>query len=442
MNHSYATLRISGLPSSQTGWASLAIGVILLAVASIGSLYLSRSTVLDLHSSRNKIATAEAMSRAEALLDAALAKADYVNAAAQQIDLLNTAIWVPCTNIGEPYKTRYTDGWQCARCAPSSSNLLDNWTCTPIPISTTSLVDAVIFARRLVNPLDSSQGYLDFYYANAISEDPAEESTTLVRQAFSLRPLLNIGQGGFPPPLMATGNVPLNGNFSVAANPNGAGLGVPVSVWTRVSIDPISGSASTCQIGDYIINNDCSVSPLTNRTIGKGPDIIDNDASFPDDVFKYVFGVDSVNYESIKKIAQQTGNYFTTCASIGGRTGLVWVEGNCDISGTNNGTETQPILLVVESGDIRMNAGSALNGLMFAFGPDENAGNIQVNGTATLRGSIISNDASLMGVQINGTFNALFSNSVSGFFSSPDTNRINIVVKQPGTWVDYLDPYN
>ena len=94
--------------------------------------------------------------------------------------------------------------------------------------------------------------------------------------------------------MMGAGNIPLNGNFTVVANPNSAGKGVPVSVWSKITIDNLSGTAATCQLGEYLLAGDnCTGADVISSSAGKGADIVDNDPLFPSDVFQYVFGVPS-----------------------------------------------------------------------------------------------------------------------------------------------------
>lgn len=140
-------------------------------------------------------------------------------------------------------------------------------------------------------------------------------------------------------------------------------------------------------------------------------------------------------------MAKQAGQLYSNCNDIAGKSGLVWVTGACTISGTNNGTETAPLLLVVEKADITMNAQSTFNGILFAFDKDGNAGDIKINGGATLRGVILSNDSTQLGAQINGTFNLIYSPQISRDFTDPIESSLWMIVRQPRTWIDYIDPY-
>lgn len=59
-------------------------------------------------------------------------------------------------------------------------------------------------------------------------------------------------------PLVASGTVDGVGNVTIVPDPDGAGIGLPVSIWTRedADVDKTAGgsaaSVSTCQLGDYL----------------------------------------------------------------------------------------------------------------------------------------------------------------------------------------------
>jgi hypothetical protein len=203
-------------------------------------------------------------------------------------------------------------------------------------------------------------------------------------------------------------------------------------VWSKVTIDTPQGSSATCQIQEFTKNGDCSSSSISYKDV-KGPDIVDNDPSFPADVFQYVFGVPTNDHGTIKAQATQR----TDCSNLAGLQGIVWVTGSCTISGTI-GSPTTPIILVVETGDYQMNANSKFYGLVFAFDPNGNAGSITANGGAQFYGSIISNDAVSMGININGTFDMIYSTDLIGQITSPGNTQFKPMARIPASWADYF----
>jgi hypothetical protein len=230
--------------------------------------------------------------------------------------------------------------------------------------------------------------------------------------------------------MVGTGNVPLNGTFSVVGNPNGGGTGVPVSVWSSISISNPSGSSATCQLYEFNRDGDCTGGAISSAAKGKGPDIVDNDPNFPTDLFLYTFGVSPATVRGQATVV-------SNCNGLSGLSGIVWVTGDCTISGTI-GSATDPLMLVVESGDITMNANSRFYGLMFAYGPTGNAGSITANGGAKFWGSMLSNDTATMGININGTFDMLWDGSVVDAFTNSGNTEYTIMTLIPGSWADYL----
>ena len=112
-------------------------------------------------------------------------------------------------------------------------------------------------------------------------------------------------------------------------------------------------------------------------------------------------------------VKAQANTTVTDCSNLVGLSGTVWVTGDCTIpSNSVVGSATAPLQLIVESGDFTMNANSTFYGLLFAFGTPQSsydAGTIQANGGAKFYGSMISNDPTDMGLQINGTFDMIYS---------------------------------
>ena len=233
--------------------------------------------------------------------------------------------------------------------------------------------------------------------------------------------------------MMGAGNIPLNGTFNVVANPNGGGPGIPVSVWSKSLIDDPQGASVTCQMGDYIQDGNCGGSPMSYKDV-KGPDIVDNDPKFPTDMFQFAFGIPTSNYGVLKSQATLVSN----CDNLNTLKGIVWVTGDCTITGTDNSSLTEPLVLVVESGDVTMNANSTFYGLLFAFDPAGNAGSITANGGAKFFGSMLSNNTVSMGININGTFDMVYTPAVIREITSPGNTLYKPMAKIPGSWADYL----
>lgn len=408
---------------SQHGYATLAIGVVLLFMVSLMSIYLTRSGLIDLRTSANKVRYTEALAQAEERLETVLA---WMSIGSNR-NTINVASFANCSDASSPFDSISDTDWQCLQFSSGTVNGLNQNDFT------------------LLIPTSQPDGSIYYIATNGQSADGSGNAQVMQGVYF-----YTANEDGDPtfPPMMGAGNVPLNGTFSVVPNPNGGGRGIPVSVWSRVNIDAPQGSSATCQIQEFNANGDCSTSPISYKDF-KGPDIVDNDPSFPSDVFQYIFGVPSASYGTIKSQAQKVSN----CNSLSGMTGIVWVTGSCTIAA---GTTVGPNLwVVVEGGDFQMNANSKFKGLLFAFGPPQydgdgnlivdgggkpiyNAGSITANGGAQFFGSMISNDTTTMGININGTFDMIYSDSDIGTGSGPGETLFKPMARIPGSWSDYL----
>ncbi len=83
----------------------------------------------------------------------------------------------------------------------------------------------------------------------------------------------NVLAGTPAAPLTVAGGMAVGGNFTVVANPNGGGPGVPLSIWTNDYVDLNTGSGQTCHQGDYAGGCSANISQPGN----KQSDIKDSD---------------------------------------------------------------------------------------------------------------------------------------------------------------------
>lgn len=418
----------------QGGYATLGIAAVLLLVLSLITIYLTRSGIIDIRTSANKARYAQALADAERKLEIGLS---WLGQSANRNPATFTpASWQLCSHSafnGLKVQAGLGANWRClSQSITYTVNTVGPVTATTsFVISTPAATDAI--------------GKSFFVVAEGSSDNGA--GAAVVKQGVYF--YSSNGGAANAPPMMGAGNVPLNGNFTVVANPNSGGSGVPVSIWSKSVIDVPSGTAATCQLGEYRLAGDnCTGAAVISSSAGKGPDIVDNDPLFPSDVFEYLFGVPTLSYGTVKTQAQIVAD----CSNLVGKTGTVWVTGNCTIpSGTVVGSADAPLQLIVEKtaggGDFTMNANSTFYGLLFAFGPPAlpyvpsapyNAGDIKANGGAKFYGSMVSNDTVTMGVQINGTFDMIYLKDVMDKINNPANTQFKTMARIPGSWADFL----
>ncbi|RUO65828.1 PilX N-terminal [Pseudidiomarina planktonica] len=232
-------------------------------------------------------------------------------------------------------------------------------------------------------------------------------------------------------PLAVKGGINVSGNFEVVANPNGGGDGVPLSIWTDGVVD-VNGSGSTCGQQEFS-NGECSSRPLSERG-EHGIDILDQDLNFPDDLLDYLFGIPGSDWQQLR---DQAAAQLTNCSDLGSQpSGLLWVSGNCDVSSnTILGSTEAPVILIVQDGDLKMNGGAEVNGLVMSYTTPEDTGGpyeLTMNGGALVNGAVLANHPANLA---NGTLTVRFDGEVLANITNNDAFRR--VSRVGGSWHDF-----
>lgn len=331
------------LSNVQMGFATLTLTVLLLAIIIIITLYTARFKAQEQRITRNYMAMQEAIQVADAGLE-------------QTIQILNEDLTDLTKTIngevsGAPYTAEVT-----AVEYPNS------------PRGAVNIVEVSITA-------DSSDG----------------SASHSVQQQLVVMSLL---RGGPTVPLAIRGASTASGSFEIVANPNGGGDGVPLSVWSRDAIGG-SGNFTSCGQHEYLIHGDCTTDSLSESG-DMGIDIYDNDPNFPDDLLDYLFGVPEEQWETLRNQADQI---VEDCSSLdASTTGFIWVTGGCQISSnTVVGSPDDPVIIIVHNGDLTMNGGAEVYGMVFHFSPSDDptygTWDIALNGTNSVFGALIMNQS-------------------------------------------------
>ncbi len=228
-------------------------------------------------------------------------------------------------------------------------------------------------------------------------------------------PLTNFGAigGGRGPavPLVTKSTFPPSGTAEIVPNPNGGGLGVPMSVWVNqisscpggTPVDPSSGSWATCEAHEWyeenatpdgvVCSSNCSCTKQESISYTHGSDNILGidlvaDDQFPCDLFAFFFGIPRADYEAVKSLAQ----VITDCTTLGVNSfGIYWATGDeCRInSNTTVGSPGAPVLLISAAKLTKFNGGAVVHGLLFVTDVEEPTAEFQSNGTNTVYGAAI-----------------------------------------------------
>ncbi|MDO6694042.1 hypothetical protein Q4574_12170 [Aliiglaciecola sp. 3_MG-2023] len=220
-------------------------------------------------------------------------------------------------------------------------------------------------------------------------------------------------------PLIVRKSLAIDNTLTLVANPNGAGEGLPLSLWTGNTVDTTTLGLLTCQLYEYL-NDYCELSPLSGKA-NKSADIIDNPDAFPNDIFAYLTNLPEKNRA---QLLDDADSVISHCESLNHIShGLVWVKGNCELTkDTSVGTTANPVMLVIDEGSLTFSENSKITGLVIMLMPFDSiiAAKINVNGPAAIEGALIASES-------------------VAFHKLPltikyDTEIINNFLQNPGNW--------
>ena len=265
------------------------------------------------------------------------------------------------------------------------------------------------------------------------------------------------GDGGGGVPLTTRSDFPPTGTAEIVPNPNGGGVGVPISAWMntnsscpeQVLVDAEEGSWSTCERHEWYgvdimpgnfkcpdqnctcSNKERRLSWVDGNDLHVGMDLVEDD-NFPCDLFLSTFGVkkdaagiDFVKYGLAKEVLDD-------CSTLDENSfGVYWVSGPaCHVAAnTQVGTADAPVVLISAAGLTRFNGGATLFGILFVTDAEVSTAEFDAVGTMTIYGSAII-DAKLGKYQ--GTFQIVYVDAIQE--KALQTGGFGNV---PGAWSDF-----
>lgn len=219
------------------------------------------------------------------------------------------------------------------------------------------------------------------------------------------------GGNGAGVPLTTRTSWPPSGNAEIVPNPNGGGIGVPVSVWLNANencegdafVDPSSGAWATCEQHEWYETDQlpenlecpgscsCTLSESISYTHGNEDTIgidMDFDTEFPCDLFTFYFGIPKTHYEAIK--SQTT--IIDDCSELGPNSfGAYWVSGPLCHIGANTviGSQHAPVMLISAASVTRFNGGAKMFGTFYLTDVEDPDAEVVSNGNTTIYGAAI-----------------------------------------------------
>ena len=412
---------------NQQGVATIVVTVVLLVVMTLMVLFASRVGVFDVRMAANEARYKEAFAMAEAGLDYSTQRFSSEFVRLYDGDNAGTTLATIVTNATVTANTE-PDGT-----APETND----------PYFTVTVTDT-----------GASYGGIPVYEFVSTGVGSDGTGTATVQRQITMASVF----GGSVPdvPVIVGGAVGTGGNFNIFGNPNGAGEGVPVSIWSSGDISGTNSSA-TCHAEFYDGNNaQCSnpsgntenismggdlavLSPLTSHdpTV---PDLLPNDPNFPTDLFAFMFGVPTAQWGL--KFAEANANQqaVTSCAQInaaGTNAGvnfpLWWVTGECTISGTI-GSIDNPVIIVVDDNAFKGTGNNQVNGIVYLFDNPTTVGtpSAQLGGTMEIRGSYVSD---VGGAAMSGSYSVVYDpNLVNSFQTNGSSFNFAYI---PASWRDF-----
>lgn len=430
------------LPFHQSGAATLLISIILLIGVTLITVFAARIGVMDQRIAGNEYRHKEAQAAADASLDQA---ASFIanNTALYNGTIGGTYAWVectgsiatqfPCTSGGTTYNLAY-DG----------------------NLTTTTTIESLQeggMAVELASGIESN-AYLTYTSSGsvgniltAIGTGKSLDGTGDAYAQISYTQISLLTPGKIPP--IMTPAINLSGSFTIIPDPNGGGPGIPVSAWVT-SVNSGTGSWQTCQLWGYrdgangsgdvcsdtrddsVTWKDCNCNPdetMSSKKDGQGSDIVEvSAAEYPDSAFQYLFPNltiydDILNVPDVVPLTNCSG--LDTLAAGFTKSTIVAVSGSCSVPGNAiTGRRNAPIILVVRD-NLSINSNSDFYGIAFAFG------DVSVNGTATVHGSLVSEQPTNI---TNGGYTQVYDEFVSQALVD---DLVNVgLAKQKYSWID------
>jgi hypothetical protein len=255
-------------------------------------------------------------------------------------------------------------------------------------------------------------------------------------------PLDILAGDGPKQPLVAQASVGLTGNAHIINRYTNTTvwsggktkIGSSSSMETYIK-DPASGTLTEDELLDDDEDNNTQL--VSNRNLGNGLDIIDDDPSLGNlqglDFFKNFFAVES--RQQLRELAESQVYTSATISNAAGNTGLVWVDGDVTLNaGITIGSTASPAIVVV-NGNLTLNGGATIFGILYVAGTLDVAGGATVIGSTIVEGTDLStgDPATPPIVDGAGTLNLVFWPA----FASEDQLLPGLTAVISGSWRDW-----
>lgn len=288
-------------------------------------------------------------------------------------------------------------------------------------IATSVVTKEIGYARRCI-PVGRPPG---FEYATLVAEGFSDDgvATRTITQCVGPSDILR--DGGPKHPLVSQGQVALTGNARIVNrftdttiwSGNKVVIGSSATMETFIrseTLSPLSASGNDAldpsNITDRarLLETDDSVDTqlVSNRNLGNGLDIIDNDSSLNTlvgiEFFKNFFKAGSRGELKLRAGSQVYNSIASAVNGTDVTSGLVWVEGDQAMSGGTIGSITEPAIVYIH-GNFRVTGGTTIYGVLYVAGKYDVAGTVDVVGTNIVEGTIVATESPATPPFVSGT---------------------------------------
>ena len=480
-----STHRTSSPAPIRQGGAALLVGLMLLVIMTVMTVFAVNIGVFEQRASSNELRAGESFRAAESGIAAVL---EFFKAnQADMVDEENATGWFAAGNVR----------WTACTANPAASDPCNEQYIDPYLLDAGGYRGTVykyqvggsnfVTVPNLLNMTDATLDFdvmalLCFFDVDANTCRPQANSTSdlivqlisfgqsdisgglaegssegVISQVFAPFRLINAEVAA---PVVVANSFASTGSFEIVTNPNGGGSGVPVSIWTPAAAFPNGGNARTCNVAEFFststpvqsggttICNTCSCPtlggnldtddmvwvPLTDGGFG-GEDVIDQATDFPSDLFKYIFSYPATQWKELKAKAQSSGTVVDDCSTLNSQTsGLVWVTGNCRLGNGVTASASKPMLLIAGCGDFRLASGGVTFGLIYVDNLEDgcSAVSVSMGGNSKVYGALVVDGVA---DSSGGTPSIVYNRDVLNKLSEdPSFSAWGPI---PGTWHDY-----
>ena len=264
-------------------------------------------------------------------------------------------------------------------------------------------------------------------------------SESRLRSSVARRSVLHPLNSSPAAPLVLAGpNNEISGSITLVTYPDGAGSGVPVSLWSRGALGG-SGQLQSCYLTDFEpADNNCNpqLSHKNSDSQQMNGDMVTSDDGFPDDLLAYLFGYGQHQWSSIAAMATEI---VAGCDEVD-RAGFFIVTGNgaCELDQVTS-SALAPVILLAKDISVIAQMDTRFYGLLLLFDSspsDANPMSAQLAQGTQIFGGVLSN---LSGDRLQGDFAVIYHPEVLCLLSNCAQHQPSPFVSLnmiPGSWTD------